>query len=172
MIFKDKYRNPAFFLIGYSGVGKTTLAEMLRDSLVDSGHKVFLFDGDDMSQSKVLSKFNGRDIDSRLKRAYQLTHLINWIRKQEIIPIVSVIGQPKKAREHWRHNIDGYAEIYLECNLDECIRRDNKNVYKGSSNVIGVDIEFEKPQNPEITLDAESNSPTMLLKILTNLLEA
>ena len=178
MIYKEKYKKPVFFLIGYSGVGKTTLAKMLKKYMDEAGYKTFLFDADDMSKSEVLSKFDGMDIDSRYERAKQLTLLVNWIRKQDIIPIVSVIGQPEKARDYWRNKIDGYVEIYLKCSLDECIKRDNKKIYNSSSidesnsqNVVGIDIEFEEPKYSDIVLNAEINSSNQLLKKLIKLIK-
>ena len=121
------YSGNAYFFIGYSAVGKTTLAKLFKDFLDKKGYKTFLFDGDEMADLKILQKFNGYDIESRYKRTLQLTSLVNWIKLQDIIPIVAVIGQPKKARDNWRKNISGYKQIYLKCDLEVCIKRDNKN---------------------------------------------
>ena len=158
--------SPVYFIIGYSGVGKTTLGFMLRDYLVKKGSPTFVLDNNDMQDFKITSAFGGMDIDSRYKRAVQVTNLIKWIQNQEIITIVPAIGQPAKARESWARNIDGYTEIYLKASIDVCKKRDNKDIYNTNEvrpNIIGVDIPYEEPENSHIVLDAENHTPEELL---------
>jgi len=170
---KDKVVcNSAFFFIGFSAAGKTTLAKLYKNYLDKKGYKTFLLDGNEMSDFKILNKYDGFDINSRLKRALDLTHLVNWIKSQGIIPIVAVIGQPLDARNDWRKNIDGYKQIFLKCSLNICKQRDNKNIYinKNGSNksIIGQDIKFDEPENSDLVLDSSLNEPNQLLDILIN----
>ena len=163
-----KITESAFFFIGFSASGKTTLAKLFIEYLNKKQHSAFLFDGNEMSDYKILNKFNGFDIDSRYKRAKQLTNMVNWVKNQEIIPIVAVIGQPEKAREYWRKNVKGYFEIYLKCNLEICINRDNKGIYNDNSNIIGKDLDFQEPKQYDIMLNSEKYSPEELLNQLIN----
>ena len=120
-----------------------------------------------MSDYELLSKFNGFDMESRLARAKQLVNLIHWAQNQNAIPIVSVIGQPAQAREYWRENINDYIEIFLKCDLEACIERDNKKVYDSpDGNIVGIDLNFDEPSNPDIILDSQNNEPNDLLDIL------
>ena len=57
-----------------------------------------------------------------------------------------------------------YVEIFLDCEIDLCIKRDNKNLYnslkKGdTSSVIGVDRVFNKPKNPWLTINSGKLDP-------------
>ena len=110
-------KTPSFFIIGYSGVGKTTLSKLLNNYLQNEGYSTFLLDGNDMNESGVLFHYDGTDINSRFKRAKQLTKLTNWINKQGLIPIAAVIGQPEKARKHWRQHIENYFRLLYLKNL-------------------------------------------------------
>ena len=59
----------------------------------------------------------------------------------------------------------------MKCDLDTCIKRDNKNLYKRSSStskIIGKDIEFDEPKNSNLILDSKNNKPEVLLNILIN----
>ena len=157
----------AFFFVGASAAGKTTLAKLFKDFLDQNGYSTFLCDGNDMAEYKVLDSFSGFDIESRAKRGKQLTNLINWIKKQNIIIIASVIGQPVSSLDYYRKHISNYNEIYLKCSIEACIKRDNKNIYLGNdSNVVGKDIKFQDPKNFDIILDSQNNTPEKLLSQL------
>jgi adenylylsulfate kinase-like enzyme len=157
---------PAYFLIGYSGVGKTTLGFMLQEYLAKKNITSFVLDNNDMQEFHITSTFGGMDIDSRYKRAMQVTNLINWIKNQGITPIIPAIGQPAKARELWIENIVGYTEIHLICDIETCIKRDNKNIYNtkdSNPKIIGIDIPYEEPENSHVNLNAKDNTPEQLL---------
>ena len=147
-------------------MGKTTLGLILRDYLVRKGIPTFVLDNNDMQNFKITSTFGGMDIESRYKRAIQVTNLIRWIQNQDITTIVPAIGQPAKAREYWAENINGYTEIYLQCSIDVCKQRDNKNIYntiEENPNIIGIDIPYEEPENSHIVLNAQDHTPEELL---------
>ena len=60
-------------------------------------------------------------------------------------------------RECNRNNIKNYVEIYIKTPLDFLIERDTKNLYNKSltkkiNNVVGIDIKFEEPLNPNIVI--------------------
>ena len=164
--------NSAFFFVGLSAAGKTTLAKLYKKYLDEKGYKTFLFDGNEMSNYKVLRDYEGFDITSRYKRGLDLANLVNWIKSQGIIPIVAVIGQPKKIRKYWRNNIIGYKQIYIKCDLKICIQRDNKNIYKNESNsndkIVGKDIKFEEPKNSDLILNSGVLNPKKLFEKLIN----
>ena len=70
-----------------------------------------------------------------------------------------------------KKEIPGYFEVYLKCSLKECIRRDKKNVYlpviqQEKENVIGLDIKYDEPSEPMITLDSETSSAEECLQTL------
>ena len=57
-----------------------------------------------------------------------------------------------------RENISTYKEIYLKVSIDELIKRDQKELYtkairKEIKNVIGIDIDFEEPKQPDLLID-------------------
>ncbi|MEE9489034.1 MAG: adenylyl-sulfate kinase [Thermoplasmata archaeon] len=56
-----------------------------------------------------------------------------------------------------------FVEVYVKCSLDECIDRDVKGHYKKAlsgeiKNFTGVSDPYEEPENPEVTVDTESET--------------
>jgi adenylylsulfate kinase len=56
-----------------------------------------------------------------------------------------------------------FALIYVKCSLEECERRDPKNLYKQARegnipNFTGISHPFQEPHNPDIVLDTEEMS--------------
>ncbi len=54
-----------------------------------------------------------------------------------------------------RENFSRYYEIFLDVPLDVVKTRDTKGLYSGAiPNVVGLDIAFPRPANPDLVLDA------------------
>ena len=154
-----KKLNTAIFITGLSSAGKTTLAYKLIEKLKNIKVNTLLLDGTEMYASSILYPFKGHEPEHRESRSMHLTRIINWVSDQGILPIIPIVGQPINIRDQWRIEIKDYVEIFLDCELDLCMKRDNKDLYnslkKGkTSSVIGVDRVFNKPQNPWLTIDS------------------
>jgi adenylylsulfate kinase len=56
-----------------------------------------------------------------------------------------------------------YIEVYVKCDLEECIRRDPKGLYEKAQagiikNYTGISSPFEEPDNPDLILDTSKLS--------------
>ena len=64
-----------------------------------------------------------------------------------------------------------YFEVYVESDINYLINRNNKNVYKKKKNVVGMDIKFPIPKNPDMVINTfkeknkEKNADKIFLKI-------
>ena len=149
----------AIFITGISSSGKTTLAKKIINNLRKDSFSVILLDGTEMYEQSILFPFKGHEIKDREKRASHHIRLVKWISLQGILPIVAFIGQPLKIRDLWSSELDDWKEIYLKCDVETCIARDNKNLYNNSNkknfkqSIIGLDDKFSEPKNTWITLN-------------------
>jgi len=55
---------------------------------------------------------------------------------------------------------ENFFEVFIKCNIDECIRRDPKGLYsKAIKGLIpdftGISAPYEEPDNPEMIVDTE-----------------
>jgi adenylyl-sulfate kinase len=144
------------WIMGLSGTGKSTLAGHLVKQLRDAGKTVVLLDGD------VIRAVFGNDVDhtieGRRKNAERLSHLAKLLSDQGVHVVAAVLSIFPEWRKWNRENIANYAEVYMQASIETLVKRDIKNLYaralKGEiTNVVGVDIPFPEPENPELVID-------------------
>jgi adenylyl-sulfate kinase len=159
---------------GLSGSGKSTLAEMLVEVLEDRGHRYELLDGDVVRThlSKGLG-FSKEDRDTNILR-------IGWVAERltyhGAAVLCSAISPYREARDQVRATIPAFVEVYVQCSVEECARRDRKGLYEKAfrgeiTGFTGVDDPYEPPENPEVVVDTERLTPEECLEILVRRLE-
>ena len=77
---------------------------------------------------------------------------------------ISMYGEVRK----WnRENIENYIEIYIKVTKETLIRRNQKGLYTGGKNVVGVDIPFDEPKTPDITIENDgAETPESIVRYL------
>jgi cytidine diphosphoramidate kinase len=148
------------WIIGLSGTGKSTLSGHVVSQMRQSGKKVVLLDGD------VIRTLFGNDVDhtieGRRKNAERLSRLSKFLSEQGVDVVAAVLSMFPEWRRWNRQNIPGYAEVYMRASMETLLARDIKNLYaralKGEiTNVVGVDLPFPEPENPELVIDNDEN---------------
>jgi adenylylsulfate kinase len=158
------YDDPGFCLwfTGLSGAGKSTIARIVVDELIDRGHRVELLDGDEVREhlSKGLG-FSKEDRDTNIRR-------IGWVAKvlarNGVVAVTAAISPYRALRDEMRSWIDNFIEIYVATPFEVCEDRDVKGLYaKARAGDIpqftGLDDPYEPPLNPEIRVDTEGQTP-------------
>ena len=144
---------------GLSGSGKTTLAKALQKRLAS---KSVLLDGDELRKG-VCNDLDFSFIDRRenMRRAGELSKLLV---DQGFIVLASFISPNNFDRQLIRGLINiKYIEVYCQCTLDVCIKRDVKGLYKLAlenkiQSFTGISSPYDIPVNPEIIVDTENYS--------------
>jgi adenylylsulfate kinase len=95
-----------------------------------------------------------------------------------VIALTAFISPYSKDRDMVRQMVDDgdFIEIFCDCNIDICERRDVKGLYtrarKGEIiNFTGISAPYEKPINPEIMIDTGNTSLETCVNILLKYLE-
>ena len=144
------------WIIGLSGSGKSTLANEVVNRIRELKGKVVLLDGD------LIRDLFGNDVDHTIEgrkiNAERLSVLTKYLADQDINVVAAVLSIFPEWRRWNRENINSYAEVYMKSSMETLIRRDTKDLYeraiKGEiENVVGVDIPFPEPDNPELIIE-------------------
>ena len=148
---------------GLSGAGKTTISKLVVSELEARGSAIEVLDGDVVRQN--LSKglgFSKEDRDTNIRRVAFVADLLS----RNGVPVITAAISPYRAiRDEARAQMDGrFIEAYVKASVEECERRDVKGLYaKARAGEIkeftGVSEPYEPPQNPEIVLETEEQTP-------------
>ncbi|MEZ4868371.1 MAG: adenylyl-sulfate kinase [Caldilineaceae bacterium] len=156
---------PAFILwfVGRPASGKSTLARAVQARLRARAIPVCLLDSDE-----VRAILTPTPTYSPAERDwfYQALAGLALLLARSGVNVAIAATAPLRAyrtavRSQWGH----FVEVYVECALATCQARDPKGIYALAQagladNVPGVGALFEAPLTPEITVNAELQSPT------------
>ncbi|MTH64383.1 bifunctional sulfate adenylyltransferase/adenylylsulfate kinase [Paracoccus shanxieyensis] len=150
------------FFTGFSGSGKSTIANALMVKLMElGGRPVSLLDGDVVR--KHLSSelgFSKQDRDINIRR---IGYVASEITKNGGIAICAPIAPYAATRRDVREMVEAggaFVEIHVATSLEECERRDRKGLYKLArdgkiSEFTGISDPYEVPENPELRIQTE-----------------
>ncbi|TPE51466.1 bifunctional sulfate adenylyltransferase/adenylylsulfate kinase [Amaricoccus solimangrovi] len=152
------------FFTGFSGSGKSTIANALMVKLMEMGGRpVTLLDGDlvrkHLSSELGFSKEH-RDINIR-----RIGYVASEITKNGGIAICAPIAPYSATRSAVREMIEAYGafvEVHVATTIEECERRDRKGLYKLAregkiKEFTGISDPYEEPKDPEVRLETEGN---------------
>ena len=158
----NRERGVVLWFTGLSGSGKTTVAQIVEEKLLDAGVPVEILDGDVVREN--LSKglgFSKEDRDTNIRRIAFVAHLLQ---RNGSFVITAAISPYREIRDEARAMIKDFVEIYADAPLEVCEERDVKGLYaKARAGEIkgftGIDDPYEAPENAELVLKTGEQSP-------------
>lgn len=159
----NDHRSAVVWFTGLSGSGKSTLAHFVEEKLHRSGHRTFVFDGDNVRHGLCGDLgFSAADRAENLRRVGEMARLFL---DAGVISLAAFISPFRKDRAHVRDIVgaDDYIEIYTRCPLEICEERDVKGIYKKARageipEFTGVSSPYEEPLNPDLVVDTGATS--------------
>jgi bifunctional enzyme CysN/CysC len=152
---------------GLSGAGKSTIANNLEQKLHALGKRTFVLDGDNVRHG--LNRDLGFTEVDRVENIRRVAEVAKLFVEAGLIAIVSFISPFRAEREMARGLMaaDEFVEIFVDTPLEICEQRDPKGLYRKARrgelrNFTGLDSPYERPSNPELTLDALNNGASDL----------
>lgn len=145
------------WFIGLSGSGKSTLASALEKELYERGLHTYILDGDN-----VRSGLN-KDLDfseaSRKENIRRIGEVAKLMVDAGVITLTAFISPFEEERQLVKNMLgaERYVEVYIDCPIEECEKRDVKGLYQKArngeiSNFTGISSPFEIPQNPDVSV--------------------
>jgi len=160
--------------MGISGSGKTTLGKMIQSALSkEDRFGVEFIDGDHTRQ------FIGHDLGYSEQERFLITKIMVYaaalLANNGTNVVVSNIAGKAYVREYMAAKWNDHIQIFLDANIDDCIAHDPKGVYrealkKDPPQVMGLDIPYDRPENPDLVLNPYCESVDQSLAKILDLL--
>ena len=144
-------KGTVYFFTGLSGAGKTTIGGLFYRRLKERKPNAFLLDGDEFR--RMLCQDLGYSKEDRLKSAYRGFGMSCMIANQGIDVVNCGIAMYSEIRQWNRENIENYKEIYIKVSKETLLRRDQKGLYSAGKSVVGIDLPFDEPENPDFVIE-------------------
>lgn len=151
------------FFTGFSGSGKSTIANALMVKLMEMGDRpVTLLDGDIVR--KNLSSELGFSKEHRDLNIRRIGYVASEITKNGGIAICAPIAPYATTRRAVREEIEAFGafvEVHVATSIEECERRDRKGLYKLAragkiKEFTGISDPYDVPDNPELRVETEN----------------
>ncbi|MEX0366733.1 MAG: bifunctional sulfate adenylyltransferase/adenylylsulfate kinase [Ruegeria sp.] len=151
------------FFTGFSGSGKSTIANALMVKLMETGDRpVTLLDGDIVR--KNLSSELGFSKEHRDLNIRRIGYVASEITKNGGIAICAPIAPYATTRRAVREEIEtfgAFCEVHVATSIEECERRDRKGLYKLAregkiKEFTGISDPYDVPENPELRVETEN----------------
>tara|TARA_B100000242_G_C43048188_1_gene489377 strand:- start:180 stop:677 length:498 start_codon:yes stop_codon:yes gene_type:complete len=156
------------WLIGLSGSGKTSIAFEIYKKIKNKKN-FMIVDGDEVRQ--IFDKKTKHDKKGRFLNAKRIQSICKLCDNYNINVICNIVCIFPNILKKNRKLFKKYFEVYVESDINYLINRNNKNVYKKKKNVVGMDIKFPIPKNPDMVINTfkeknkEKNADKIFLKI-------
>lgn len=146
------------WLTGLPGSGKTTLANTLWKEFIRNGLRTEILDGDEVR--KKISPEIGFSMEDRERHGRRVAYIAKLLSRNGVATVVSLISPFRSTRDYARSIIPGFVEVWINCSLENCMKRDPKGLYTKAArgeipNLTGVQDPYEPPVNPEVVLNTD-----------------
>jgi adenylylsulfate kinase len=158
-------RGATVWFTGLSASGKSTVARLVDQALHERGKQSCILDGDNIrfGLNSDLG-FSPEDRNENIRRIGEVAKLFAQTGTIALTAFISPYRSDRDRNRAINENGD-FIEVFVECALDECERRDPRGLYaKARAGKIpeftGISAPYEPPERPEIVLhtDAEDEA--------------
>ena len=159
---------------GFSGAGKSTIAGKVVAQLQERGVPVELLDGDEVRThlSKGLG-FGKEDRDINVRRIGWVAGLLS---RHGVCAVTAAISPYANVRAEARAMAEVFVEVFVDAPIEECRQRDVKGLYARADrgeipNFTGVSDPYEPPDNPEVHVRTDQQTPDESAQAVVQYLE-
>jgi bifunctional enzyme CysN/CysC len=155
---RNAQRPCVLWLTGYSGAGKSTIANLVEKKLYAMGKRTYLLDGDNVRHG--INKDLGFTAQDRVENIRRVAEVAKLMVDAGLIVLVSFIS-PFRAERNAARALFGegeFFEIFIDTPFAEAEKRDVKGLYKKArkgelKNFTGIDSPYEAPESAEMRID-------------------
>ena len=152
-------RGRTVWFTGLSGSGKSSVAVLAEQSLLEHGCPAYILDGDNLRHG--LNADLGFTMADRAENLRRLAHVATLMADAGLTVLVPAISPMAEHRElartvHTEAGIE-FFEVFVDTPLADCERRDPKGLYAKArageiTHFTGIDSPYQRPKNPDLRL--------------------
>ncbi len=155
-------RGCTLWFTGLSGSGKSSVAVLVEQKLLESGRPAYILDGDNLRHG--LNADLGFSMDDRAENLRRLAHVATLLADSGQIVLVPAISPLAEHRDLARkvHTDQGFGffEVFMDTPLADCEARDPKGLYAKArageiTHFTGIDSPYQRPKDPDLRLTPE-----------------
>ncbi|HEX2808919.1 MAG TPA: adenylyl-sulfate kinase, partial [Kineosporiaceae bacterium] len=172
-------RGVTVFFTGLSGSGKSTIAKLFAERLIDDGRRtVTLLDGDEVR--RLLSHglgFSREDRDLNIRR---IGYVATEVTRHGGVAVCAPIAPFAQVRAEVRAAVEEVGEmvlVHVSTPLAECERRDRKGLYARARrgeipDFTGISSPYEVPADADLRIDTTGRAVAECVDLLWRPFEA
>ena len=144
---------------GLSGSGKSSVAVLAEQTLLERGCPAYILDGDNLRHG--LNADLGFSMADRAENLRRLAHIATLMADAGLTVLVPAISPLEEHRDlaravHEQAGIE-FFEVFVDTPLADCERRDPKGLYARArageiTQFTGIDSPYQRPKNPDLRL--------------------
>ena len=144
---------------GLSGSGKSSVAMLVEQKLLEKGVPAYVLDGDNLRHG--LNADLGFSMADRAENQRRLAHIAAILADSGQVVLVPAISPLEEHRALARQvttdaGLD-FFEVFCDTPLEDCERRDPKGLYKKArageiTHFTGIDSPYQRPKTPDLQL--------------------
>jgi bifunctional enzyme CysN/CysC len=171
-------RGRTLWFTGLSGSGKSSVAMLVEQKLLEKGVPAYVLDGDNLRHGLNADLgFSMADRAENLRRLAHVAALIADSGHTVLVPAISPLEEHRDLARgvHADAALD-FIEVFCDTPLEDCERRDPKGLYAKArageiTHFTGIDSPYQRPKNPDLRLTPD-RSCDELAQLVVDLVEA
>ncbi len=151
----------AIWITGLPASGKSSIARELVKKLEGRGVRTIVLESDEMR--KILTPEPAYSPEER-DRFYRTLALIGELLTRSGVNVIfDATANRRGYRDHARSVIPKFIEVFVDCPLEVCMKRDPKGIYAAAASgrataVPGIQAAYEAPLHPEFVLNGQDKA--------------
>ena len=145
---------------GLSGSGKSTLAHAVEKKLHNLCVRSYVLDGDNIRTG--LNNDLDLSPEGRKENIRRIAEVAKLMVNAGLLIFAAFITPYKQSQKYIQKLMTDfpYYEVYIKCNIDICIKRDPKGLYKKArqgkiTNMTGISAPYEEPDHPSLIIETD-----------------
>ncbi|MEO2074076.1 MAG: adenylyl-sulfate kinase [Bacillus sp. (in: firmicutes)] len=173
---KNGHGSCVLWFTGLSGSGKSTIANAVSSELFRQALNEYVLDGDNIRHG--LNKDLGFSDQDRTENIRRIGEVAKLFVDSGAIVTTAFISPFRSDRDQVRALFEEgeFIEVYIDCPLEECERRDPKQLYvkarRGEiKDFTGINSPYEAPERPEIAIRSDQVTVEEAVKYIFDYLQ-